>query len=116
MIVDSYAIRRQLEHVPTKAGLLNPQLSPFFEELLASLLEKDPADRIATSLDLVAIEVTPKTDVAPKGLEATLRSGFSSGTLSLGQDDWQVQLVLDLTSLNQVLRPYGSLEEALAGL
>jgi anti-sigma B factor antagonist len=46
------------------------------------------------------------------GLKVARQAG---GDLRIARPNQQVQLVLDLTSLNQVLRPYGSLEEALAG-
>jgi serine/threonine protein kinase/Tfp pilus assembly protein PilF len=46
-------IDRVLHEVPRRAGELNPQLSPLFEDLLARLLEKDPAER-PESADLVA--------------------------------------------------------------
>jgi tetratricopeptide (TPR) repeat protein len=50
-------LRRQLHETPRPAGELNPQLSPFFEELLKSLLAKDPAQRPASADDVrVALE------------------------------------------------------------
>jgi serine/threonine protein kinase/tetratricopeptide (TPR) repeat protein len=48
-------LRRQMEEVPPRAGTLNPQLSPFFEELLTRLLPKDRSDRIASAEELATI-------------------------------------------------------------
>jgi hypothetical protein len=53
------------------------------------------AAAVPPTLDLVVVDVTPKTDVSPKGLAATLRTGFSSGTLTFGADDWRIELQLD---------------------
>jgi hypothetical protein len=75
-------------------------------ELLAAAGAPAFFDSTATppALDLVVVEVTPKTDVAPRGLSAGLRSGFSSGTLTFGEDDWRIELKLDFA-----LPPTGSL-------
>lgn len=45
-------VRRHAEHVPARAGQLNLHLSEFCEELLSSLLDKDPGRRPADALDL----------------------------------------------------------------
>jgi tetratricopeptide (TPR) repeat protein len=42
-------LRLHLEHVPRRAGQIDPGISPFFEELLADLLEKEPARRPASA-------------------------------------------------------------------
>ena len=42
-------LRRVLDETPRPVAELNPQLSPFFEELVHALLAKDPADRPATA-------------------------------------------------------------------
>ena len=42
-------VQRQLNHVPPKAGDLNPQLSAWFEEVIARLMEKRPEDRFPSS-------------------------------------------------------------------
>jgi tetratricopeptide (TPR) repeat protein len=48
-------MRRQLDVVPPRAGSSNPQLSPFFEEVLVCLLEKDPAGRFPSAGDLASV-------------------------------------------------------------
>jgi len=48
-------LRRQLTETPRSAGEINPQLSPFFEELLARLVEKDREKRIASAADVARI-------------------------------------------------------------
>jgi serine/threonine protein kinase/tetratricopeptide (TPR) repeat protein len=48
-------LQRQLTETLRPAGELNPQLSPFFEELLARLVEKDRGNRIASAAELVEI-------------------------------------------------------------
>ena len=48
-------VRRVLDEKPRPAAELNPQLSPFFEELVALLLEKDPAKRPASAEDVARI-------------------------------------------------------------
>jgi tetratricopeptide (TPR) repeat protein len=45
-------LRRQLGETPRPAGELNSQLSPFFEEVLRRLLEKDPAARFPDAASL----------------------------------------------------------------
>ena len=48
-------LKRQLTETPRPAGEVNPQLSPFFEELVARLVEKDREKRIASAANLVRI-------------------------------------------------------------
>jgi serine/threonine protein kinase len=48
-------MRRILSEPPRKAGELNPQLSPFFEELVAQLLTKDAAGRFDSADDVLSI-------------------------------------------------------------
>ncbi len=45
-------VHRQLNHVPPKAGDLSPQLSSWFEEMIARLMEKQPEDRFPSSRSL----------------------------------------------------------------
>ncbi len=49
-----HVLRRIREEKPRRLGGLNPQLSPFFEELVHTLLEKDPADRFASAAALAS--------------------------------------------------------------
>jgi len=48
-------LRRVLDEVPEKIGRLNPQLSPFFEEVVYCLLQKDRNARMASAADVVAV-------------------------------------------------------------
>jgi len=48
-------LRRLLEETPRPAAELNPQLSPFFEEVVAKLLAKDPAARFASADDVARV-------------------------------------------------------------
>ena len=54
---DDFAVvmRRQMDDVPRPAGELNPQLSPFFEEVLRRLLEKDRDARFASATALLDV-------------------------------------------------------------
>src|SRR6185295_18911635 len=45
-------LRRVLSEKPRRAGDVNSQLSPFLEELLAALLEKEPARRLHDAASL----------------------------------------------------------------
>ncbi|MBW2282550.1 MAG: protein kinase, partial [Deltaproteobacteria bacterium] len=46
-------VRRQLHEIPRQPSLLNPQLTPFFEEVIKTLLEKDPEDRLPSATALI---------------------------------------------------------------
>jgi hypothetical protein len=48
-------------------------------------------------LDAVLVEITPKTDVAPAGLAARLRTDLGRGAFSFAQDDWRIELGLGFT-------------------
>ena len=56
-------VRAVLHDVPRRAGELNPQLSPFFEETLARLLAKSRDERFASSSEL--------SDVLDRGERST---------------------------------------------
>ena len=51
----SVMIARHLHETPRPAGELNPQLSPFLEEFLKTLLEKDRDLRLASAAEAHAI-------------------------------------------------------------
>jgi tetratricopeptide (TPR) repeat protein len=51
----SRVLRNILDVTPRKAGEVNPQLSPFFEELVQTLIAKDPAARLADAQALVGV-------------------------------------------------------------
>jgi serine/threonine protein kinase/tetratricopeptide (TPR) repeat protein len=48
-------MRKLVEETPRKASVLNPQLSPFFEEVVATLLAKDPRARFASAAELARV-------------------------------------------------------------
>ncbi|MDM7917355.1 MAG: protein kinase, partial [Candidatus Eisenbacteria bacterium] len=48
-------LRRVLEEPPRRVGQLNPQLSPFFEEVVQKLIAKDKEDRFASATDLIHV-------------------------------------------------------------
>jgi serine/threonine protein kinase/tetratricopeptide (TPR) repeat protein len=48
-------MRKVLDERPRRPAEINPQLSPFFEELVLQLLEKDPAKRVASAAALAQI-------------------------------------------------------------
>ncbi|MCB1036092.1 MAG: protein kinase [Acidobacteria bacterium] len=45
-------VQRQLHHQPPKAGDLSPQISSWFEEVVARLMEKTPEDRFGSAREL----------------------------------------------------------------
>lgn len=49
------AMRNVLETTPRSAGEVNPQISPFFEEVLRTLLEKEPERRFSSAEELVRV-------------------------------------------------------------
>jgi len=48
-------IRCHLEERPPRVGQIEPRATPFLEELVASLLEKDPAERFSSAGELAGI-------------------------------------------------------------
>jgi tetratricopeptide (TPR) repeat protein len=48
-------VRRLLDEKPRRLGVVNPQISPFLEELVAQLLEKDPDRRPSSAADVATI-------------------------------------------------------------
>lgn len=65
---------------------------------------------VPPKLDLVLIEVTPKTDISPKGLSAALRSDFNTGTMRFGADDWKIEVQLGFTlpfTSSLIIQPTG---------
>jgi hypothetical protein len=55
------------------------------------------ATAVPPRLDLVIVEVVPRTDLTPRGLGVGLRSDFNTGTIRFQQDDWSVELELGFT-------------------
>jgi serine/threonine-protein kinase len=55
---DSQAVLRRIQtETPRRVGELNPQFSPFFEEVIRNLLEKDPGRRFGSAAQLVQVLV-----------------------------------------------------------
>ncbi len=48
-------VRRQIEEKPIRPGRLNPQLSPFLEEVVMRLLEKDRQDRFGSAEEVLLL-------------------------------------------------------------
>ena len=51
-MISASLMRRHLDLLPDKAGAVNPQVSPFFEEVISRLLAKQPEDRFADADEL----------------------------------------------------------------
>jgi hypothetical protein len=80
--------------------------------LLAALGAPVFFDATATppTLDIVVVQLVPKTDVAPRGLSLRLRSDFNTGTIVFASDDWRVELELGFTlpfTTEVVIQPTG---------
>lgn len=71
-------LQRHLTHVPRRAGQLNPHLSPFFEELLATLLEKNPEKRLGSAGELAEVLEAGESSPWWREREATLRAAGSA--------------------------------------
>jgi tetratricopeptide (TPR) repeat protein len=66
-------LKKQMGETPRPAGELNPQLSPFFEDLLARLVEKDREKRIASAEDLLRILDEGEESAWWRGRSAAIR-------------------------------------------
>lgn len=68
-------------------------------------------DDPTTTLDLFLLEISPKTDVDPKGLRFALKSELSTGTQQFTRDDWKIEAKADAnfhTNTSLVLQPNGN--------
>ena len=93
-------------------GRLDMSAAPAFRGQVRQLVESG-ATHLVVDLQEISFVDSSGLGAVIGALKVARQSG---GDLRIARPNQQVQLVLDLTSLNQVLRPYGSLEEALAGL
>jgi len=93
-------------------GRLDMSTAPLFRERVRELVASGAAHLVVDLEDVTFVDSSGLGAVIG-GLKAARQAG---GDLRIARPNQQVLLVLDLTSLNRVLRPYGSLEEALAGL
>lgn len=74
-------VRRHLEHVPRRAGEIDPAITPFFEELLAHLLEKDPASRPESARALAEILEQGERSAWWMSREQSLRAASPHGEI-----------------------------------
>jgi hypothetical protein len=75
-------------------------------------------DDPSTKLDLFLFEITPKTDVNPKGLLITLRSELSTGTQQFTKDNWKVEAKADATfhtDTSLLIQPDGTVTVTVPG-
>ena len=74
-------MRRHLDLQPEKAGKLNPQVSPFLEEVIATLLAKDPLSRFESGAELVRVLEEGESGSWWRDRETTLRDQHPRGEL-----------------------------------
>ena len=69
-------------------------------------------------LDVVFLEIRPKTDVNPRGLLITVKSEVSTGTQQFAQDDWKIEAKADAnfhTNTSLVVQPNGNVAVTVPG-
>src|SRR2546429_996721 len=93
-------------------GRLDMSSAPAFRERVKQLVESG-ATHLVVDLGGVTFVDSSGLGAVIGGLKVARQAG---GDLRIARPNQQVLLVLDLTSLNRVLQPYGTLEEALSGL
>lgn len=74
-------LRRHLDEIPTRASKLNPRLTPFLDHLLARLLEKDPARRFGSALELATVLEAGEASPWWRDTEAVLHAERPRGRL-----------------------------------
>lgn len=74
-------IDRHLRQDVRKAGQINPQVTPFLEEVISCLLEKRPADRFASAADLAGVLELGESSPWWIARERELRSARPAGIL-----------------------------------
>lgn len=74
-------VARHLHERPPKLGSLVPQVTPFFEELVATLLEKDPERRFTDAAALAAVLRDGEASAWWRERESALREGPAAGRL-----------------------------------
>lgn len=82
--------------------------APAFREQVKQLVESG-VTRLVVDLGEVSFVDSSGLGAVIGGLKLARQAG---GDLRVARANQQVLLVLDLTSLNRVLRPYGTVEEA----
>jgi anti-sigma B factor antagonist len=106
-------LSRQSERVSVVAprGRLDLSSAPAFREQVRQLVDSGAA-RLVVDLGEVTFIDSSGLGSIIAGLKAARQAG---GDLRIARGNQQVLLVLDLTSLDRVLRPYETVEEALEG-
>jgi anti-sigma B factor antagonist len=92
-------------------GRLDMSSAPAFRERVRQLIDAGTSQLVVDFGEVSFVDSSGLGAVIG-GLKLSRQSG---GDLRIARPNQQVLLVLDLTSLNRVLQPYASLEEALAG-
>jgi anti-sigma B factor antagonist len=92
-------------------GRLDMQSAPDLRQQLAQLTEQGK-DRLVIDLGAIGFMDSSGLGAIIGGLKAARQKG---GDLHIARANEQVRLVLQLTSLDQVLRPFETVEEASHG-
>ena len=92
-------------------GRLDMSSAPAFRERVRQLIDAGTSQLVVDFGEVSFVDSSGLGAVIG-GLKLSRQAG---GDLRIARPNQQVLLVLDLTSLNRVLQPYASLEEALAG-
>jgi anti-sigma B factor antagonist len=85
--------------------------APAFREQVKQVIESGASRRLVVDLGEVSFVDSTGLGAVIGGLRVARQAG---GDLRVARANRQVLLVLDLTSLNRVLRPYSSVEAAVA--
>jgi len=92
-------------------GRLDMASAPAFRERVKQLVDSG-SHRLLVDLGEVSFVDSSGLGAVIGGLKVARQAG---GDLRIARPNEQVKLVLELTSLNRLLQPYGTLEEALEG-
>lgn len=71
------------------------RLLPALQTLLTGFGLPSLYDDATTTLDLFLLEIRPRTDIDPRGLQITLRSEISTGAQQYVRDDWKIEAKAD---------------------
>jgi len=92
-------------------GRLDMASAPEFRESVKQLVEAGSSHLVVDLYEVSFVDSSGLGSIVG-GLKAARNAG---GDLRIARANQQVLLVLDLTSLNRVLEPYATVEEAAAG-
>ena len=106
-------VKQGRENVAVMApkGRLDMASAPAFRERVKQLVEGG-SHHLVVDLGEVSFVDSSGLGAVIGGLKVTRQFG---GDLRIARPNQQVRLVLELTSLNRLLQPYDTLEEALEG-